>query len=305
VTAPARILIVEDERIVALDLCAVLQSQGYLVTGVATSAAEALSLARQALPSLVLMDVRLNGTVDGINAAAQLRAELDTCIVFLTANADGDTLRRALDAAPGGFVVKPFDEVALRSTIEVALERHAEDLALRRENNELRRQSLVDPLTGLYNRRHLDDVLERELQFAQRQARHGVAAILLDLDHFKALNERIGQAAGDAVLRGVAELLRARLRRYDVACRYGGEEFVVVVPGTTSEMACTLGEALRLAVAHGRFRDGPRELPRVTVSLGVAVFPEHARSVKDLLLAADLALNRAKSLGRNRVVSAA
>lgn len=301
---PTRILIVEDERIVALDLCAVLEAHGYEVTGMAASAAEALALAHRHPPAAVLMDVRLNGALDGIETAKRLRAELDTCVIFLTANADSETLRRALQTTPNGFLVKPFDDRTLVTTIEVALGKHAEEQALRRENEALRRQSIIDSLTGLYNRRQLDEVLGRELEFAQRQARHAVAVLLLDLDHFKNVNDQLGHAAGDAVLRGVGQLLRSRLRRYDVACRYGGEELVVVVPGATSEAACALAEALRRAVADARFVDGGRELPHVTASVGVAVFPEHAHSAAELIDAADRAMYRAKTGGRNRVVLA-
>jgi diguanylate cyclase (GGDEF)-like protein len=295
-------LVVEDERVVALDLCSTLQELGYRVSGVATSAVEAHAAASRERPDLVLMDVRLRGDVDGIQSAAAIRAEWNVPVVFLTANANGETLRRALQTSPGGFLSKPYSEQALLSTIEVALSQHDVELALRDENSALQHESSVDALTGLYNRRHLDGVLARELEFAERD-QHPVGLILFDLDHFKLVNDQFGHAAGDAVLRDVAQILRSRLRVYDIACRYGGEELVVVVPGTGLFGSRILAEDLRETLAAWAFREGQCELGTVTASFGVAAFPEHADSVVTLLGAADQAMYRAKARGRNRVVA--
>lgn len=298
-----RILVVEDERIVALDLTATLEDLGYVVVGTAATAAEARAEALRTVPDLVLMDVRLAGDVDGIELAGGLRNELDVPIVFLTANADDETLRRALGTTPAGFLTKPFSEPTLRSTIEVALVKHSAESSLRGENVELRRESRVDPLTGLYNRRHLDGVLARELEFAQRES-HAVGLILLDLDHFKRINDEFGHPAGDAVLCGVARVLVSRLRAYDVVCRYGGEELVVVLPGADSQTTAKVAESLRQAIGRARFSDADRELPRVSASFGVSSFPEHGRSAEDLLRRADQAVYDAKAGGRDRVVVA-
>lgn len=300
--APPNILIVEDERIVALDLRVTLEHLGYRVTGIAASAAEAYAAAGTERPDLVLMDVRLHGDTDGIQTAAALRAQWQVPVVFLTANANNEMLRRALATAPAGFLAKPYDERVLLNTIEVALAQHGVELTLRDQNSTLQRESNVDALTGLFNRRHLEGVLVRELEFAER-AQHPVGVVLLDLDHFKQVNDRFGHAAGDAVLRGVADVLRSRLRVYDVVCRYGGEELVVVVPGGSLVASCKVAEDLREAIAGQSFSDGELPLGQVTASFGVAVFPQHADSSAELLRAADAAMYRAKARGRNRVAA--
>jgi diguanylate cyclase (GGDEF)-like protein len=168
------------------------------------------------------------------------------------------------------------------------------------ENSLLRRDSAVDPLSGLFNRRYLDQVLDREIEFAERD-QHPVSVIILDLDHFKTINDEHGHAAGDAVLSGVADVLRSRLRIYDVPCRYGGDELVVIAPGAGAAEAEVIAEALRLQIAETPFSDGARELPCVTASFGIAVYPGHGKTTEDLLRAADGALYAAKAAGRNRV----
>jgi diguanylate cyclase (GGDEF)-like protein len=148
--------------------------------------------------------------------------------------------------------------------------------------------------------------MQRELSFAHR-ARHAVGVILLDLDRFKQLNDTFGHAVGDSTLKAVADVLQSRLRVCDVACRFGGEEMVVIVPGAQTAAAITLAEQLRLdieqlIVSHDREDAGPG--PRVTASFGVASFPCHGLEPGTILRAADAALYRAKAEGRNRVVGA-
>ena len=165
---------------------------------------------------------------------------------------------------------------------------------------ELRRESAVDALTGLFNRRHLEQLLDRELEFAGR-SQHPLSIVMLDLDHFKAINDHYGHPAGDAVLAGVAGVLRARLRSYDSPCRYGGDELLVVVPGAGAAEAKIVAESLRVQISLTRFNDGLRELPPLTASLGVATYPEHGQTAEELKRSADAALYAAKAAGRNRV----
>lgn len=296
----ARVLVVEDEVVVAMDLQATLTELGYDVVGVAESAAEAIFMAGRERPDLVLMDIKLRGVADGIHAASMLKSALPAPIVFLTANADDATFRRALATGAGGFLVKPFDARSLHHAIQVALSQSTHERRLKLENSLLKQDSVIDPLTGLFNRRYLESVLDRELEFAQRDA-HRVGVIMLDLDHFKMVNDEFGHAAGDVVLRGVADVLRARLRIYDSACRYGGEELVIVVPGAGPAECQTLAEALRAQLAEATYSDAGRELPSVTASFGIAVYADNGRTTEDLLRAADAALYAAKEAGRNCV----
>ena len=164
----------------------------------------------------------------------------------------------------------------------------------------LREQSIRDPLTGLYNRRYMSESLRRELY---RAVRHGqpCGLILLDIDHFKRFNDTFGHEAGDLVLRELARLLETRSRREDLVCRYGGEEIVLVLPGAPLERVAERAEALRTEVKQLALVHKGRPLGEISISLGVAAFPEHGAEEDDLLRAADVALYRAKELGRDRV----
>jgi diguanylate cyclase (GGDEF)-like protein/PAS domain S-box-containing protein len=165
----------------------------------------------------------------------------------------------------------------------------------------LRHQSIRDPLTGLFNRRYLEETLERELHRAARGHRP-VGVIMLDLDHFKRFNDTFGHAAGDALLHELGKFLRAHVRGEDVACRYGGEEFTLVLSDAPRAVARQRAERLREEVKRLQPRHGGRPLGAVTLSLGVAVFPDHGSTGEDMLKAADAALYRAKRGGRDRVV---
>ena len=160
-------------------------------------------------------------------------------------------------------------------------------------------QAMRDALTGLYNRRYLDETLAREFSRAERMG-ESIAVVLCDLDHFKALNDTYGHPAGDEVLRELGLLLRAHTRRADIACRYGGEEFLVAMPNMGIEHAMERAEELRAAFAAVRF-GGAAEGLACTLSAGVASFPEHAQTLDGLLASADLALYAAKAAGRNCV----
>jgi diguanylate cyclase (GGDEF)-like protein len=192
------------------------------------------------------------------------------------------------------------DRIRLASTV-------AEHIGIRLANLELRatprEQSIRDPLTGLYNRRHMEDALERELSRAQRD-RSPLGVILLDLDHFKQLNDQYGHAAGDVVLRRLGRMLQARVRAEDICCRYGGEEFLVILPRASMQDTLRRAEALRVAAAAMRAEPDGIELPPVTLSMGVACFPEHGLDPSSLIQAADEALYRAKAGGRDRVEAA-
>jgi diguanylate cyclase (GGDEF)-like protein len=179
----------------------------------------------------------------------------------------------------------------------------AEPLALALANLKLRQtlrnQSIRDPLTGLFNRRYLEETLERELRRAER-TRHSVGVIALDIDLFKQFNDTFGHDAGDALLSEVGAAMRRHFRREDILCRYGGEEFTVILPDTTLEDAVQRANQLRELVAGLNVSHRGRSLGSVTLSLGVAVFPEHGTTVDALLHAADQAMYQAKENGRAR-----
>ncbi|PPT77143.1 GGDEF domain-containing protein [Xanthomonas arboricola pv. populi] len=187
--------------------------------------------------------------------------------------------------------------------LEIA-EAAAEQLSLALSNlrlrESLRRQSIRDALTGLYNRRYLEESLSHELA---RCARRGLplSVLMLDVDHFKQFNDSQGHAGGDLLLAALGELLLTRLRAEDVACRYGGEEFTVILPETDGSEALRVAEDIRGHIAALAVSDGPRSLPRVTASIGVASFPVDGELGASLIQKADAALYVAKHGGRNRV----
>ncbi len=159
----------------------------------------------------------------------------------------------------------------------------------------LKEETIRDPLTDLYNRRFLRDYLPRELMRAARESIR-VAVIMIDLDRFKRVNDTAGHSAGDFVLTEIATLLRRHIRGTDIACRYGGEEFTLVLPNATLQSARRKGEAICSAI-----REKGGQLMGVTASLGVAIFPDHAAEPESLLRAADKALYDAKGRGRDQV----
>lgn len=173
-------------------------------------------------------------------------------------------------------------------------------LEAKRLTETLRESSLQDVMTGLHNRRFLEEYVETLVATAKR--RHTVLAILLlDLDYFKMVNDTHGHDAGDAVLKGVAELLKQNVRASDLVIRFGGEEFLILLPDTNGEMAVKVAEKIRLAVEQYKFRIAGGELKK-TISVGVGLFPEDSETFWQTLKYADVALYRAKETGRNRVL---
>jgi len=169
--------------------------------------------------------------------------------------------------------------------------------------NKLESQSIRDGMTGLFNRSFMEVALDRELQRADRQGKP-VALLLVDVDHFKQFNDSQGHEAGDVVLREVAEALRSGVRGEDIVCRYGGEEFVVILPEITKRSALDRAEILRKEIGDLTVRFRGEALRQVTISVGLAMYPENASDSEDLLRNADRALYAAKRRGRNRVVQA-
>jgi diguanylate cyclase (GGDEF)-like protein len=173
--------------------------------------------------------------------------------------------------------------------------------ALQQREQKLQEQAISDPLTGLYNRRYLSEFLPRELARSGRNATP-VAVILMDLDQFKRVNDSFGHEAGDIVLNAVGNLLKGKVRGSDIACRYGGEEFALILPETGAEPAARRAEDIRLAIAALEVSHVGKPVGKIAASFGIALFPDHAQDTDGLLRVADIALYAAKGAGRNRVV---
>ena len=164
----------------------------------------------------------------------------------------------------------------------------------------LRNQSIRDPLTGLFNRRYMEESLEREMSRATRD-KGSVAIIMLDVDHFKEFNDTFGHQAGDAALRALGDFLKRTTRGQDIICRYGGEEFALVFGGSSVEGALERAEALRERIKHLEIHYGGQLLGTITVSMGIALFPDHGLTVAEVLRGADQALYCAKREGRDQI----
>lgn len=195
-------------------------------------------------------------------------------------------------------------DVTVRKQTELALQEVNQQLQTRVDEVEslqaqLREQSIRDPLTGAYNRRYLDETLEREFKRARRESKPLTVAIM-DLDGFKSINDTFGHRAGDLALQRIADFLSTHTRGSDIVCRYGGEEFVVVMPGVDLETAFQRVDNWRQSI-EDLLIESPKGIFHVTASIGVAIYPLHASNMDDLLHAADNALYAAKEEGKNRV----
>ncbi|MGD0793188.1 MAG: diguanylate cyclase [Terriglobales bacterium] len=182
-------------------------------------------------------------------------------------------------------------------------ERISSALANLRLREVLRSQSIRDPLTGLFNRRYMEESLEREVRRAARNE-ECVTLLMLDIDRFKQFNDTFGHQAGDTLLRALGDFLSQRTRGQDVACRYGGEEFVLILAGADIDIGCKRAELLREELKQLTVQHAGQVLGRITLSIGISAFPGHGATGEELLHAADQALYRAKAEGRDRVVVA-
>ncbi|MGO8793956.1 MAG: diguanylate cyclase [Candidatus Sulfotelmatobacter sp.] len=219
------------------------------------------------------------------------------CIPIL---AQGETLGILhLQATTGAAQFQPA-EMSLKTTFAGQVGLSIANIKLREA---LRTQSVRDALTGLYNRRYLEEVLEREVRRAGRAAQ-SLGILMIDLDHFKTFNDTYGHDAGDAVLRETAACLLKGVRAEDFVCRFGGEEFIVILPTAKMQVSRARAERLRTRIRELQIAYQGKPLGMVTISAGVAAFPAHGTSPKQLMAAADAALYEAKRQGRDQVVAA-
>ena len=283
-------MIVEDERLVALDLRDRLLELGYDVVGTCGSGAEALECLREAAPDVVLMDIRLKGELDGIDTAARLARAQRTAVVYLTGHAGDATIARARATRPAGFLIKPCSERDLQAAVQLALQRLADE-------RELRHRAHHDPLTGLANRALALERLDRALDGARRRGGR-VALLMVDLDRFKQVNDGYGHTAGDEVLATLAARLVGCTRAQDTVARLGGDEFMIVVENV--DRASDVGALARKIVTGA---SEPVSVAGVEIgvgaSVGIGVFPDDAHDRDGLVRAADTALYATKERGRD------
>jgi two-component system cell cycle response regulator len=296
---PARVLVVDDSALIRAILVSELEENGHAVRE-AEDGEQALFLCDEELPDVVLLDVMMPG-MSGLEVLDRLHADPATRhvpVVCLTGRTDVEDIVEAMDRGAHDYLRKPFQtpELMARVTSALRVKRLADEL--RSRNDELERVSRTDLLTHLPNRRHVEATLVAQVAHA---ARHGLplSVLMIDLDRFKSVNDTYGHGAGDRVLVEVASRLRGALREGDTVGRWGGEEFLAVLPMTPAPAALLLAERLCTQVA-GRpvlLEDGTGL--EVGVSVGCA---GDALDERRLLADADAALYRAKAAGRGRAL---
>ncbi len=219
-------------------------------------------------------------------------------------NAQGDTLGVLRLGYPDIVAhAKKFDQATEQRLGVAAASQIALSLASLRLRESLRDQSIRDPLTGLFNRRFMQECLDREMLRVTRKNR-SLAVIFIDIDHFKRFNDMFGHEAGDEVLRSMSDFFRSHFRGDDVICRYGGEEFAIILPESSAQDAAVRAELLRLAAKELKLMHHGVTLDSVTISAGIAGYPEHASTASELLNVADTCLYEAKTKGRDRIAVA-
>lgn len=286
-------MIIEDQPTVASYYEIILKRAG-MTTRVVNDPMDMLVNVNEFLPDLILMDLYMPG-IDGIELA-QLIRQIDeyvsTPIVFLSSEEDFNKQIQAMNLGGDDFLTKPIKAAHLVAMVTSRLKRL----------KELRSYMVRDSLTGLFNHTSVRGRLAQEITRCERQ--NGTLAVaMLDLDHFKEINDTFGHPTGDTVLKSLARLLQQRLRHSDIIGRYGGEEFISILLDVTQEDAYQVMEEIRQHFAKIQHYSSSQGVFTVTFSCGIAIFPEY-NTVQSLIDAADQALYRAKADGRNLVVLA-
>lgn len=293
--AGACALIIDDEPVSADRVAAALGQDG-IETSRATSEAEALRAVAETAFDLVVLSLSLHGE-DPLRLASRLRAADATQDIPQLLVADAvhrDRLLRGADLGANDWLLRPLDPNEVRARARNQIRRKVYQDRLRMDLGQALEAALIDPLTGLHNRRHL---LRHLQELLVGPGGMPVAAMMIDIDHFKRINDTYGHAEGDVALRGVADVLRGGVRVFDSVARFGGEESVIAMPGIRPEEALAAAERVRQSVESTPM--GPMGL-QVAVSIGVA-HADPSTSPGDLLHAADMAMYDAKRAGRNRV----
>lgn len=296
-----RVLIAEDDVVSRALLKGTLERLGHEVTAVADGNAAIDELLRADAPRLAILDWLMPGA-DGLEVCRTIRdrAEAYVYVILLTAKDSTEDMVMALESGADDFLRKPFNAGEMRARLRSGIRVLDLQTGLLEAQEALRHHATLDHLTGLWNRRMILEQLDRELNRVRRE-RRPLTIAMVDIDRFKGVNDAHGHAAGDAVLRDAATVIRSQLREYDFIGRYGGEEFILLLPGCDAGQGYRIAERVRTIMAASPVRYGELVIP-VTVSVGIASTHVPGVSPTELIEAADAALYVAKGNGRNRVV---
>jgi two-component system, cell cycle response regulator len=283
------VLVADDDGVTRAMVTAWLRGSGFDVV-VARDGDEALQVATENKPDILLVDVTMPGT-DGYDVcrAIQTASAVPPPVIFLTAHSTMTSRLAGLDAGAVDYIVKPFEQAELLARVRAALRTKA-------ARDGFVEKATRDGLTGLLNRAEIDLRAEAAVRLAERHERP-LSCLMVDMDHFKWINDRFGHAAGDEVLREAARRIVSACRTSDLVARYGGEEFVLLLPETTADQAVTTGDKVRRVLLERPVEVDGLSIP-VTASVGAAEW-DASMGLSGLYRAADRALYRAKARGRN------
>ena len=296
------VLIADDSLVIRAVVRRGLEEEGYHVVE-AVDGLDALEQCRRRAPDVILLDIEMPG-LDGYQVLAELKSDAglkDIPVVFLTSRGGMNDVVAGLRGGAHDYLKKPFEAEELLARVGAAI--HVKQLQdeLHQRNAELHRLSQADGLTGLFNRRYLDEELARRSNDSVRH-QDPMSLLLFDVDHFKQINDTYGHPVGDLVLQTFAQRMSAGLRAGDIAGRWGGEEFLVILPRTELDGASEVAERIRSATARSPVTAAGQNIS-VTVSGGCALGP--GESTEALIFLADRCLYQAKAAGRNQIVTAA
>ncbi|NET35459.1 MAG: diguanylate cyclase [Cyanothece sp. SIO1E1] len=295
------VLVVDDIGTNCQVIGNILKEAGYATT-FATNGQHALDCLKTVNPDLILLDLVMP-EMDGLQVCEKLKAVPDHSqipVIFLTASNQKDHLLQAFERGAVDYVTKPFDTPELLARVGTHLELKSTRDQLNKVIEEMGVLAITDPLTGVLNRRHLLEIAEKELARTHRYSRQ-FSVLMLDIDHFKQINDTCGHAVGDEAIKTIAKAAVFSLREGDSFGRFGGEEFVALLPETNVDQAFEVAEQIRNTVAKVSIPARGR-IARLTVSIGIASHNPEDRSIDALLKRADDALYEAKRQGRNRVI---
>ncbi len=298
----ARALVVDDWDIGAQSIQDTLSREG-IIPGRASTEAEALALTAAIPFDLIVLSLSMT-TDDPLRLASRLRAAditHDIPLLLIAEPEQRTRILRGFDLGANDWLMRPLDGHELRARARNQIRRKFYQDRLRADFGSALEMALTDPLTGFYNQRYLMRHLRGLLASGDNP---GISVMMLDVDHFKSINDQYGHPMGDHALKSIAETLRTRTRVFDTVARYGGEEFVVVMPGASANDALSAAERLRSAIERMPFSPLPGLNVPITVSIGVAFSGGPNVTPETLLQAADHAMYQAKHGGRNRVMSA-
>ncbi len=296
-----KILIVDDDPQISSLMTVILESCGYEIN-VAPSGNEALKKMDEIKPHLVLLDINMPG-LSGLETLEIVRKKEDyTSVVLVSGNSDTQDVINGLESGADDYICKPFNPHELVARVKTQLRIKSLTDSLSEANKKLQSLVEIDDLTGLYNMRGMFERIELEIS-RNRRFGSGICAIMLDMDHFKRVNDDHDHLFGSFVLKEVGELIKNSTRDVDFAARYGGDEFMVILTGTDYEGAMKYAERLRKNIEEYDFNNGEHRMD-LTTSMGLAVLhPDSTLNLtaKELVHWADRALYESKEGGRNKV----